>query len=307
MHTRSRTLVLLAVPALLAVSTMSGQAQARPGVTRGVPAVAVQHVVWIWEENHSYSDIIGSASAPYFNSLAKTYGSATNAWSLSHPSAPNYIGATSGLPHSQLPNSDCTNCKKPGPDLFTQGESWRAYEESMTVPCSMSATSGGLYVPRHNPPTYFLDIPAATCKADDLPFTALAADIAHNTLPAFAMITPNLTDDMHTGSIAQANTWLAAHLPALLGSSAFTSGSMVIFIMWDEGSGGGGLKGIDCTISTSQTCHVPLLVLSTHTHGATVSSKLTHYSVLRATEELLGLPKLGQAASAPDLLTGFGL
>ena len=51
-------LVLGAVPA----ATASAWAQAAPPKP--------DHVVIVIEENHSYSQIIGSASAPYINSLA---------------------------------------------------------------------------------------------------------------------------------------------------------------------------------------------------------------------------------------------
>jgi hypothetical protein len=34
---------------------------------------------------------------------------------------------------------------------------------------------------------------------------------------------------------------------------------------------------------------------------------VSHYSLLRATEEMLGLPLLGQAASAPSLRGPFGV
>ena len=39
-------------------------------------------------ENHGYSQIIGSSSAPYINSLARTYGLAMNYFALDHPSLP---------------------------------------------------------------------------------------------------------------------------------------------------------------------------------------------------------------------------
>src|SRR5690242_5528897 len=45
--------------------------------TTGGGGGSYTHVVWIVMENHSYSQIIGSSSAPYINSLAKTYGNAT--------------------------------------------------------------------------------------------------------------------------------------------------------------------------------------------------------------------------------------
>jgi phosphatidylinositol-3-phosphatase len=303
----------IGVLALAAAVLAATQGQARAVAPRTVPAGAVRHVVWIWMENHSYNTIIGSPYAPYINSLAARYGSATNAWAISHPSAPNYVGATSGLPLSSLPPKDCTTCQQPGPDLFTQGETWRAYQESMTTPCQQHASLDGLYVLRHNPPHYFLDISTADCLANNVPYTALASDLAKHNLPAFSFITPNLVHDMHNGATAASkihtgDTWLANNLPSLLNSPEYKASSMVIFLMWDEGGAGGTLKGVDCTTSTDNSCHVPLVVISPYgTPGAAPATKVNHYSVLKATEELLGLPKLGQAGTAPDLRAGYGL
>ncbi len=54
------------------------------------------HVVWIWFENHSANQVIGSSEAPYINAIARTCGQATRYSAISHPSLPNYIAATSG-------------------------------------------------------------------------------------------------------------------------------------------------------------------------------------------------------------------
>src|SRR5919199_1429892 len=53
------------------------------------------HVVWIWMENKTYSQITRD-SAPYMTRLAATCGLATNYFAITHPSLPNYIAATSG-------------------------------------------------------------------------------------------------------------------------------------------------------------------------------------------------------------------
>jgi hypothetical protein len=44
------------------------------------------HVVLVVEENHSYSEVIGNSSMPYFNSLASLYGLATQYFENAHPS-----------------------------------------------------------------------------------------------------------------------------------------------------------------------------------------------------------------------------
>jgi hypothetical protein len=57
-----------------------------------------------------HNAIIGSSQAPYFNTLAKECGLATNFHNITHPSLPNYIAATSGLSYSALHNflPDCS-------------------------------------------------------------------------------------------------------------------------------------------------------------------------------------------------------
>src|SRR5690348_18126081 len=54
------------------------------------------HVFLIVEENHSYSDVIGNSSMPYFNSLASQYGLATQYFANTHPSIGNYFMLTTG-------------------------------------------------------------------------------------------------------------------------------------------------------------------------------------------------------------------
>src|SRR5690348_10065405 len=56
---------------------------ARPSAN-GVPQH--DHVVIVLEENHAYSQIIGSASASYINSLAAQGALFTNSYAIEHPS-----------------------------------------------------------------------------------------------------------------------------------------------------------------------------------------------------------------------------
>ena len=267
-----------------------------------------QHVIWIMEENHSYGQIIGSSSAPYINSLATGCGLATSYHSITHPSLPNYVGATSGLALSSLSQfaPDCSpspGCSTSAASIFGQGETWKAYEESMPSACDKS--NSGNYAVRHNPPPYFTAL--SGCTANDVPYTQLATDLANNTLPAFSFITPNLIDDMHNGTVAQGDTWLKNNLPAILNSPEYTSGSTAVFITWDEGSGGSTSES--CATSTSdQSCHVATIVISPSTPaGSTSGTLFSHYSLLGTSEQLLGLPLLGLAASNTTLTSAFNL
>ena len=307
-----KTLLLAAALVLAAIGPASGvaaNAAAGPcGTTSTAPTY--QHVIWIWMENHSLSDIIGNTSqAPYLNSLATECGLATNYHNISHPSLPNYLAATSGLSMSQLPvlsYTDCSVssvCDTSAPSIFGQGETWKAYQESMPSSCDKS--NSGEYAIRHNPPPYFTSL--SGCATDDVPYTQLATDLASNTLPAFSFITPNLIDDMHDGTIADGDTWLASNLPTILNSAAYQGGHTAVFITWDEGSGGS--TGESCAANTSDTsCRVPMIVISPSTPaGATSATLFNHYSLLGTAEQLLGLAELGQAASYPTLVSAFNL
>ncbi|MBV9661627.1 MAG: hypothetical protein JO337_10770 [Acidimicrobiales bacterium] len=270
-------------------------------------APAYTHVIWIWMENHSYSDIIGNTQAPYINSLASECGLATNYHNISHPSLPNYIAGTSGLTLSDLKkfDNDCSpskRCSTSVPSIFGQGETWKAYEESM--PSNCDASNSGEYAVRHNPPPYYTTL--SGCSNLDVPFSQLASDMANNSLPAFSFITPNLIDDMHDGTISDGDTWLSNNLPAILNSPEYQSGTTAVFITWDEGEGG---SSNDCAANTTDVgCHVATIAISPSTPaGSTSATLFNHYSLLGTTEQLLGLPALGLAGSYPTMTSAFNL
>jgi hypothetical protein len=291
-----------AVPTGLAVA-----ATGPCGTTTVVPTYT--HVIWIWMENHSSGDIIGNtAQAPYINSVAAECGLATNYHNLSHPSLPNYLGATSGLAGRELKpfDPDCNpskKCSTSAPSIFGQGETWKAYEESMPADCAPA--NSGEYAVRHNPPPYFSTLTG--CATLDVPYPQLASDLAGNALPAFSFVTPNLIDDMHDGTIAQGDGWLTNNLPVILNSPEYLSGSTAVFITWDEGTGG--KTGESCATNTSDlSCQVATIVISPSTPaGSTSGTLFNHYSLLGTTEELLGLPPLGAASSAATMTSAFNL
>jgi hypothetical protein len=265
------------------------------------------HVLWIWMENHSYSAIIGSSDAPYINSLATECGLATNYHNITHPSLPNYIGATSGLSLSELQpfTADCSpssTCSTSAPSIFGQGESWKSYEEDMPSNCDPS--NDGNYAVRHNPAAYYTSL--TDCSTNDVPYTELASDLSSGSLPAFSFVTPNLIDDMHNGTVQDGDTWLSNNLPTIFSSSLYKTGHLAVFITWDEGEGG---KSNNCAKNTKDVgCHIATIVASATTKPGTQSSVLfNHYSLLRTAEQLLGLSYLGAAANAKSMVSAFGL
>jgi phosphatidylinositol-3-phosphatase len=278
-----------------------------PCGTLALTSVSYSHVVWIWMENHSEEEIIGSGKAPYINSLASACGLASNYHNVSHPSLPNYIAATSGLALASLRrfDSDCNpkrKCSTSEPSIFAQVASWHAYEESMPKNCDRRNRRE--YAVRHDPPPYYTTL--AGCAANDVPYTQLASDLSRGALPAFSFITPNLVDDMHDGSVAQGDSWLSAHLPAILQSSAYLAGHVAVFVTWDEGEGG---SSNECAANTTDVgCHAATIVVSPSTAAGTNSGALfNHYSLLRTTEQLLGVAALAEAGAAPSMLSAFNL
>lgn len=259
-----------------------------PGAAPTSGSAAIQHVVWVLMENKDYSSIIGSGSAPYITSLANTYGLATNYSAISHPSLPNYIALTSGSDQGITDDSDPSSHRLNVPNIFSQlrGGASRSLEESMSSPCAQS--DSGSYAVRHDPEAYYTNL-GSDCGNYDVPFGA-APDLSSR----FTFVTPNVIDDMHDGTISDGDNFLKGYVPSLMATPQYQAGNTVIFIVWDENGGSGGN-------------HVPCIVISPHTHGVRDATPYSHYSLLRTTEELLGLPLLGNAASANSMAGGFGL
>lgn len=304
-----RMLVALAVciTAGSSAGVVASASAASPCGTLALSSTKYTHVVWIWMENHSYTEIMGSPEAPYINSLAGECGLATNYHNVSHPSLPNYIAGTSGLPYGELKpfKSDCNpshKCSTAAESIFGQIPSWKAYEESMPTNCDKS--NSGEYAVRHNPPPYYTKL--KECEVKDVPYTQLSSDLASGALPAFSFITPNVIDDMHDGTIANGDEWLKANLPTITGSSEYQSGSVVVFVTWDEGEGG---SSNECATNTTDVgCHVVTIVVSPSTAVGTQSSTLfNHYSLLGSTEQLLGTSLLDEAVGANSMLGAFNL
>jgi Phosphoesterase family len=251
------------------------------------------HVVWIWMENHTWGDVFGNSSAPYLNTLAGKCGTDSDYAAVGSPSLPNYLGATSGSTQAVFDDGDPSAHNFTVDNLFRQvrtaGGTERSFVESMPSSCSL--VSGGSYAAKHNPAVYYVGGGDRTaCQSDDLPFSAFSSVVDGGPFPTFTSITPNLCDDMHDCPVATGDQWLATWVPKILDTASYRDGSTALFIVWDE---------------PTQLANV---VVAPGVRPGTVSgTAVNHYSLLRATEEMLGLPLLGQAATATDLRPVFGI
>jgi len=110
------------------------------------------HVVIVIEENHGYGEIIGSASAPYINSLAQQGALFTHSFAITHPSEPNYLalfsGSTQGLTDDSCPNTFAA--ANLASQLLAAGFSFAGYSESLPATGS-TVCAAGSYRRKHNP------------------------------------------------------------------------------------------------------------------------------------------------------------
>jgi len=267
-----------------------------------IPAPANQprfsHVVLVVEENHCYSEVIGNPSMPYFNSLASQYGLATQYFADAHPSLPNYLMLTTGLTETFDDNfvgtiSDDNVVR----ELVKAGKTWKSYAESLPSPGYVGGDSG-LYFQRHNPVTYLSDVQNDSSQAANIvPFTQFATDLANHALPQYSFVAPNIMDDAHTGSLAQADTWLQTNIAPLIASPAFQSDGLLI-ITFDEGD------QTDLNHGGGQVA--TLMIGSTVKKGFQSVILYQHQSTLRLILASSGVNNFpGMAATAPDMTEFF--
>jgi len=256
------------------------------------------HVVVVVEENHSYSDVIGSSAMPYLNSLASQYGLATQYFANGHPSMPNYLMLTTGQMETFDDNfSGTISDDNVVRELVNAGKSWKAYEESIP---SAGYLGGDVapYVRRHNPFSYLSDVQNDPSQATNIvPFSQFASDLSSNTLPQFSFISPDVNDDAHNGTLAAADSWLQSNLAPLLASSTFQNSGLLI-ITFDESEvtdldhGGG---------------HVATVVISSKSKMKYQSqTEYQHQSTLRLVLAASGVDKFpGLAGTASDMTEFF--
>ena len=259
----------------------------------------IAHVIWIWMENESYGSIVGSPEAPYLNALANACGIAENAQAITHPSLPNYLAATGGSTFGVSDDGEPSVHPIVATSLFSQISNakmtWHAYAESMPINCDL--VTSGTYATRHNPATYYVSL-RSECARDDVPLGsmnngAFALAARSGRLSNFSFIAPNICDDMHSCPIREGDNWLARLLPLIFRAPQYQAGSVAVFVTFDEGNADN---------------HVPTIVAARSVPRHTVSRTLfTHYSLLRTTEQLLGLGYLGAAGHASSMRSAFHL
>jgi hypothetical protein len=239
------------------------------------------HVVIVMEENHSFSEIIGSSSAPFINSLAQQGALFTQSFGVEHPSQPNYLdlfsGSNQGVTDDTCPHSFST--ENLATELVAAGQTFTGFSEGLPAAGSTVCTSGE-YAEKHAPWVNFTNVPAASNQ----PFSSFPTDFTN--LPTISIIDPNLLDDMHDGTIAQGDTWLQQNLSSYI-QFAQTHNSLLI-VTWDE----------DDNSSSNQ---IPTIFVGPMVKQGQFTETINHFNVLRTLEDLYGLTNVGSAASATPI------
>lgn len=259
-------------------------------------------VIWIWFGDLDEGQVASSGSVmPYTGTLLDRCGIALNYHNITHPYVPNAIGATSGVVQGQAATTDCAPaaCPQNQPSIFDQlqagGRQWR---EDVLAPQGTCADG---------PAAHYTSL-AAHCAQWEAPLGTpqrgeLHDELVAGTLPDYTFILPDIAHD--TG--LPADQLLSDWVPAITGSAEYRAGKVAVFITWDQGLTDP-VAGEPCADRSHADpaaypgCQVAFIAVGPATGAARSSDDFTHYSLLRTTEEMLGLKDfLGAAAMAPSM------
>jgi hypothetical protein len=227
------------------------------------------HVVVVVMENHSYADILGNPDAGYINALAQRGALFTESFAVAHPSQPNYLalfsGSTQGVSDDACPQT--FSSANLATDLARAGATFAGYSEGLPQ-VGDDVCESGAYARKHAPWVNFSRVPAEVGRRfSDFP-------TSFSVLPTVAFVIPDLTHDMHDGSIAEGDAWLRQHL-ADYASWAPAHNSLLV-LTFDEDD-------------HSQHNRIFTLIVGAHVATGRYPERLDHYRVFRTLEALQGL------------------
>ncbi len=260
----------------------------------------IDHVIWVMFENKARSVVFGDATKdPYLGGLALACGQARTY--LATPYYPAKMAMTSGSDWGITKDASPV----PGPDLYSQlGTDWKQYMGGMPSNCYRKNLPDHTFLAAHNAAAYFTDN-AAACATQDVPLPASPADLdlSHK----FTYIEANVPNSMHGctricgknkwAQLALGDAWAKTWVDGLTHSPQYLSGNTVIFVVWDQSTAPAGNQAAFITVSPYTT------------PGQVSTTPYSHYSLLRGTEDLLGLAPLAHAGDATtnSVANDFGL
>jgi len=275
----------------------------------GAQIPASKHVIVVVEENHSFSQIIGSPSLPFLNGLATKYSLATQYYANVHPSIGNYFMMTTGQiitnDDRSVPTVTANNIVR---QILTAGKTWRGYAES-------SPSVGYLgpdvfpYTRHHYPVSYFSDVVNSSVQRLHLvPFSHFSSDLVNSRLPDYALVVPNQQHNGHncppgTSPCSDAlvlktmDNWLKTNIGPVLSNPAFQKDGILI-IVFDEG------KPTDTAHGGG---HIATVIVGPHVKRGFRSTKFyQHQNLLRTVLQALRITNYpGKSATAAPISDVF--
>ncbi|WP_063038639.1 alkaline phosphatase family protein [Nocardia pseudovaccinii] len=270
---------IMAAAAFIGMATSAVVSSSNAQAATSVPVF--DHIVLVMFENHSYSQINGSSSAPYFNNLAGQGAKFTQSFAVTHPSEPNYLamfsGSTQGITDDSCPHTFGGN--NIANQLITAGKSYKSYSEAMPSD-GYTGCSSGTYRRKHNAAPFFSNVPATS----NVRFSQFPSNYA--SLPTVSYVAPDMCNDMHDCSISTGDTWLQNHMDGYA-QWAKTHNSLLI-VTFDEDNGG-------------SSNHIFTTFVGAHTQVGTFSNQINHYNVLSTIESAYGLSHLNPASEITNV------
>ncbi|WP_139230064.1 alkaline phosphatase family protein [Nocardioides terrae] len=269
---------------------VSPAAPARADRSAGVTKVVVFMV-----ENHSLVQM--RAGMPKVYGFAARHAYATDYRAIRHPSLPNYIAIAAGSTLGVADDADPSAHRLTGNNVFRQalrsGHTAKVYAESMPRRCAL--TNSGRYAVRHNPWTYFsASADRAACKKYDVRAGRLARDSRAGSLPNVGFVIPDIVDDAHDGTLAQADAWISRQIGRLTAGPDWRAGRLAIVVTADEDDSRSGNKVLTVVATKDQPRRA-------------VATPLDHYSLTGFLEDVLHVRHLRHARTAPSLAQAFGV
>ena len=229
-------------------------------------------------ENEGFSDAI---KQPNFKSFASRGALLSNFKAEMHPSQPNYIAMISGDTHKVDDDQNHDISEKSIADLLeAKGKTWKNYAEGYPGNC-FTGKSHKKYVRKHTPFISFSNIQNNTSRCKNIVSAdALKNDIANDSLPDFAMYTPDMDNDGHDTGVAFADRAFKQMIEPLIQNSKFMK-DMLLIVTFDEDD-------------RRENNHIyTVLYGSGIKPGSETKAEHNHYSLLKLVEDEWSLGSLG--------------
>jgi Phosphoesterase family/Immunoglobulin I-set domain len=190
-----------------------------------------------------------------------------------------------------------------GAALLGAGRTFIGYSEDLPAVGSTVGISGN-YARKHNPWVNWQNTPQGTNQlppdlnkpfftsgGTPLPFYGdVNAPTDYSALPHVSIVVPNLQNDMHDGTIAQADTWLINYIQPY--ADWAVSNNSLLIVTWDEDESAS--RNLIPTIF-----HGPMIVPGNYPQTWTL------HNILRTVEDMYGTTHSGSAGSVRPIVGCF--